>query len=294
FDGQAIHEEFMRRNDYSAFPDFHQFVTWVPDTSSGNGQVAVYKDEISPDAAPTAGVFTAIGVVAADRPVLKPTGNRNEKFNKPLSEAKMQFTLGGPKMHSPVLGQDWDRSIAAFEHIEGFAAKTPKRNHFILTEGGQKCLRINWPMFSPRVTMLIALRRPANDLDDKTASLPVPNDVKSELSTLKDTHRLNPCPFFDHDGTPINISMGLQARLLHAVVEASFTLHHFFFKATNGSMSDTYTARLVQLRVLKKAPPVPVSPFARSLAQGTAYVPPSTPTRTRSLASGACHTAPMP
>ncbi|KAF6749190.1 hypothetical protein DFP72DRAFT_1073322 [Ephemerocybe angulata] len=283
FNGQAIHDQFLLRDDYSAVPDYRHFVTWVKDPSAGNADMVAYKDEIGPDAAPSAGVITVVGTVTADRPTLKATGNRSEKYNKPLSDAKMQFTLGGATIHSRVLGEDWDQSVDALAHIQDLVAKSPQRNHFIITENGKKCLRMNWLMFSMRDEPY-----DPNNRDDKTTSLPVPNDVKRELDSLKETHRLNPWPFFHTDGTPIPAAV-LQSSLLHAVVEVSFTLHHFFM-----NMNDTYSARLVQLRVLKRPPPVPVSRYQSALRNGTAYVPPSTPTRTRSLASVSPSSSPSP
>ncbi|KAF6761055.1 hypothetical protein DFP72DRAFT_1089695 [Ephemerocybe angulata] len=121
-----------------------------------------------------------------------------------------------------------------------------------------------------------------NDQDDKTTTWPAPT---GELDSLKETHRLNPVPFFDIDNAPMDPA-GLLTHLVGAVVEVSFTLHHFAMKDSSGkATSDTFTARLVQLRVLRKAAAQPASPYHNSLRTGSPYIPPASPTRRHTHAS---------
>ncbi|KAF6763511.1 hypothetical protein DFP72DRAFT_744414, partial [Ephemerocybe angulata] len=175
-------------------------------------------------------------------------GTRNEKFNKSLADAKMQFTVGGAHELSPVLGEDWDRGVEHLEAAQNQVAATAKKNYFFVTYRGKKCIRINWRMFSQRVSL--PFLDCSNDQDDKTTTWPAPS---VELDALKETHRLNPVPFFDIDNTPMDPA-GLLTNLVGAVVEVSFTLHHFAVKDSSGKpTSDTFTGRLVQLRVLRKA-----------------------------------------
>jgi hypothetical protein len=117
------------------------------------------------------------------------------------------------------------------------------------------------------------------DKGDPLLSYPVPPAQRPALTTIVENYRLNDYRIYDVDGSQIHPSV-FATRLPGAVVEVWFSLHHYLFGNNGGERaSDTFTARLFQLRVLRRNTRGAGSPFAgRNPALGP-YIPPSSPSR---------------
>ncbi|KAI6157965.1 hypothetical protein BKA82DRAFT_4347106 [Pisolithus tinctorius] len=92
---------------------------------------------------------------------------------------------------------------------------------------------------------------------DATMAWPVQDDNREALNRAASTHYISPLPAFDVNGKPIQ-PVDYQRVLSGAVVEAQFTLLHYFIK---GDRKSIFTTSLCEMCILCAPLRGPVNPF---------------------------------
>ncbi|KIO09447.1 hypothetical protein M404DRAFT_131598 [Pisolithus tinctorius Marx 270] len=93
--------------------------------------------------------------------------------------------------------------------------------------------------------------------EDATMAWPVQDDNREALNRAASTHYISPLPAFDVNGKPIQ-PVDYQRVLSGAVVEAQFTLLHYFIK---GDRKSIFTTSLCEMCILCAPLRGPVNPF---------------------------------
>jgi hypothetical protein len=284
----VVRSEHLARPDYlGALPTdvLSDMFAWKEDVTAGNADVLSFNDGTG-DLNGVPAHLCVVGTVLADRPYLQPHGNFQPAYNHSFSDAKLQFTVGSAGGALPGLGEDFDHAIRVIEALQHQGAVTPSHNHLIRFYHNRKGIRMSFPLFSPRVRVLRLrpLAQSAHYLwalsqngpsanNDGTLRHPVTQEYVPLLESAAQTHALNTIPFYDHRNVRLGASF-LDQQMVGSVVEVWFSLHHWAVsKGGKNVSSDTFTARVAQVRVLQQATHRSIgSPFTNA-ALSTASVP---------------------
>ncbi|KAJ2915796.1 hypothetical protein MD484_g4609, partial [Candolleomyces efflorescens] len=267
FDGSAVRAACVQRSDYLAMMDpqrIAEHLLWKENLAANNSDILC-----TPDGNPAC--LMAVGVVAADRPQLEPLGNYRPQFEAPFSDAKLMFTLANPSEFDRQLGADFDRMVHNLTVLQHLGGKSKAHLYLLTKHRDRMAVRCGFPLFSARSSPYVA-----EDPTDYTLAHPVADQHKGLLDGVVKTHQINPYCFYDHANRLIEPPY-LKQLLVGAVVEVVFNLQHWVIKPRNSNVisNDTFTARVVQVRVLRRSTARDVvNPFQSPDRRTGPYVPP--------------------
>ncbi|KAF6749624.1 hypothetical protein DFP72DRAFT_913114 [Ephemerocybe angulata] len=269
FDGASIHAQLLNRDDYLDAADILSELAWIDDPTAGNADMLVVIPEVGTPSPADIARVTVVGVLLADRAYLDPQGHHNADYKNPFSDSKLQFSLE--------LGHGYATSLEVADALQKKIASTNKHNFFVIPYKNKSCLRFAMPLFLKRDETY------NGDVNDPVLKLPVDESHKPLLNGLVHTHRMNDMRIYDDNNALIPPALW-RSKLLGAVVEVTFTLQHYAIHARSGpakgsAISDTFTARVFQLRVLKK--PAHTSPAPVGGAELGPIIPSTSPTGPR-------------
>lgn len=268
-DRALVEERLATRDDFLGNREIVNHLKWFEDETVSNADILKWAED--GDLA----LLSTIGQVTPERVKLGPLGNWDAKYGKPMSDAKLQFTLGGV-VDSPPLNDAHNIALQVLAHLQQLGAQTQQHNHLIVQHRGRPCIRLSMPIWVPRDQVYDPQGK---DSKDPGRFWPVPAAARSALEEILENFQLNHIRIYDIDGTVIPPTV-MATRLVGAVVEVWFSIQHFTFGNSRGERaSDTFTGKLFQLRVLRRPNTGAGSPFgSRTLSDGP-WNPPSSPSR---------------
>ncbi|KAJ2926032.1 hypothetical protein H1R20_g11064, partial [Candolleomyces eurysporus] len=197
-----------------------------------------------------------------------------------LQEA-CEFTIGSAANVDTGFGEDFANAMNAVEALQHMGATTTTHKHLIRLYRQKKGLRMTFPLFLPR--------NGTSAENDGTLRHPVGDQYAAQLTAAAKTHSINSIPFFNHRGARLAPAF-LEHHLVGSVVEVWFSLDHYAVtgKGPNSVDTDTFTARIAQV------------PLLRRFSPGTPSLPlhclnnPSTPITPPNFRQSRHHSAPVP
>ncbi|KAF5319524.1 hypothetical protein D9619_008297 [Psilocybe cf. subviscida] len=217
---------------------------------------------------PVESVF--VGMVGSDRQQLGRQGNFNTKYPDNLPKAKFQLIVTQPQ-RVELFDRDYLKAISSLEAAMNTVAKTSKREHFILPGNW---ISLNFPLFEERT--------PESDADqdvvDATAGYSVASEYANFWDTAKEKFHCRILDVFDINDERIDPKDFAHKLRAGTLVEVSFHLYHYPIGKQDAWTSDTFSAHLTQISILKEAPPVVASPYKKA-ARRPPYTPQSPSTR---------------
>lgn len=133
-------------DNYGASPQFNNLWQWK-ERDATHGDILNVKDTEEP------AYIMAVATISADKLYVKSQGNYTQSFQMKLGSAKMQLTLKRPE--DTIYAADFDTLLANLEKVQD-AVKTstyPQQYLIIQDDKGNKCIRLSYSLFEPKVIL---------------------------------------------------------------------------------------------------------------------------------------------
>ena len=93
-----------------------------------------------------------------------------------------------------------------------------------------------------------------DEVDEETATWPIPAQLKDELNRIKYTHIVNPLPVYKDDifVAPIEVEKELKG----ALIEVTLNIEHYPIFKRDAPPHDTFVGDVLQVNILRSAEPV--------------------------------------
>ncbi|PPQ82748.1 hypothetical protein CVT25_009302 [Psilocybe cyanescens] len=281
FNGPFVRQQLHALPQYAASPSFMNYVQWRGTGSNVLALAGGPTDPIEPAYAIVVGVVVSnrpylVGTAIAYRTSLGVQGNFSPAFADPLKTAKaakLQFEIAKPVL-DPDFGPDYDVDYDNFLDLQGKIAKTSLRRFFLIEDG--RTMRFNYPLWEPKTD--------DNDTPERnaiTAGYNVNADCTPWFDLVKQSHQLCRLPLYDANENLDTKPETWESKLVGAMVEVTFSLKHYHMAANSQCVkaSDTFSAKVESVSILRPPPPVLRSPFKNLASPKKLPRTPQTPSR---------------
>ncbi|PPQ90115.1 hypothetical protein CVT25_012279 [Psilocybe cyanescens] len=296
FNSPFVRQQLHALPQYAASPLFMNYVQW---RGMGSDILALAGDPTDPiEPAYT----VVVGMVVSNRPYLETAithrmflgvqGNFSPAYADPLKTAKaakLQFKITKPVL-DPDFGPDYDINYNNFLGLQDKITKTPLRQcilsdtnntkEFFLGIKDGRTIRFNYPLWEPKTDN--------NDTPERnaiTTGYNVNANCTPWFDLIKQSHQLCCLPLYNANENLDTKPETWERKLVGAMVEVTFSLKHYHM-ATNSQRieaSDTFSAKVESLSILRPPPPVLRSPFKNLASPKKPPRTPQTPSRSQQI-----------
>lgn len=124
--------------NYATSDDFTDLGKWGSSPSGKTLAIAGTNDPV---------YIIVIGVVSTSKLYVQPHGNFSNNYNMKVGNTKLQLTLCRPT--GTVFENDFDKAMTNLQLAQenGKIGNEPQQYFIVVDDGGDKALRMSWPIF---------------------------------------------------------------------------------------------------------------------------------------------------